>query len=324
MPAALNTEIILEFCFAHTNGRTSQPARDCCRFARNTFSMTIPCLREFSVLSVLPSADRTPSAELRICATCYFCVKVIFGHVLGDLEFFMISSKTPCLLISQQRKQFPRSVETGYWSTYFLSSSDQLQYHADYPTSHGFAILSVMDFRPQIIVVGGGHAGAEAALVSARMGVKTLLVTGLEDTIARMPCNPSIGGLAKSHLVFELDSLGGEMGFNADLTSLQEKTLNLSRGPAVRATRAQCDKQEYTKRMQRVVRSQPNLELLQDLVTSVETDELCSRIIGVSTLSHGFIPSHSSHSWNFIAWTYFYRERMQRFRRRWSTSRQCP
>ena len=72
-----------------------------------------------------------------------------------------------------------------------------------------------MDFKPQIIVVGGGHAGSEAALIAARMGVPTLLVTGLADAIARMPCNPSIGGLAKSHLVFELDALGGEMGFNA-------------------------------------------------------------------------------------------------------------
>ena len=129
-----------------------------------------------------------------------------------------------------------------------------------------------MEFRPQIIVVGGGHAGAEAALIAARMGVQTLLVTGLADAIARMPCNPSIGGLAKSHLVFELDALGGEMGFNADLTSLQEKTLNLSRGPAVRATRAQCDKQEYTKRMQKVILSQPNLHVLEDLVVAIKTD----------------------------------------------------
>ena len=146
-----------------------------------------------------------------------------------------------------------------------------------------------MEFKPQIIVVGGGHAGAEAALVSARMGTQTLLVTGLTEAIARMPCNPSIGGLAKSHLVFELDALGGEMGFNADLTSLQEKTLNLSRGPAVRATRAQCDKEEYTRRMQRVLRSQPNLAILEDIVTSLETDGLCSRIAGISTLAHGFI-----------------------------------
>ena len=146
-----------------------------------------------------------------------------------------------------------------------------------------------MDFHPQIIVVGGGHAGAEAALVASRMGVQTLLVTGLVDAIARMPCNPSIGGLAKSHLVFELDALGGEMGFNADLTSLQEKTLNLSRGPAVRATRAQCDKVEYTKRMQRVVSSQPNLKILEDVVLSVETDSLFSRVIGIQTSHHGII-----------------------------------
>ena len=148
-----------------------------------------------------------------------------------------------------------------------------------------------MEFHSQIIVVGGGHAGAEAALVAARMGVPTLLVTGLVDAIARMPCNPSIGGLAKSHLVFELDALGGEMGLNADLTSLQEKTLNASRGPAVRATRAQCDKQEYTQRMQRVIRVQPNLEVLEDIVTSLETDKSLTHITGISTRTHGFIPA---------------------------------
>ncbi len=148
-----------------------------------------------------------------------------------------------------------------------------------------------MDFKPQIIVVGGGHAGAEAALVAARMGTPTLLVTGLADAIARMPCNPSIGGLAKSHLVFELDALGGEMGFNADLTSLQEKTLNLSRGPAVRATRAQCDKKEYAKRMQTVIFSHDNLAVLEDLVIGLETDEASTRITGVKTTNHGFIPA---------------------------------
>ena len=148
-----------------------------------------------------------------------------------------------------------------------------------------------MEFRPQIIVVGGGHAGSEAALVAARMGVQTLLVTGLVEAIARMPCNPSIGGLAKSHLVFELDALGGEMGFNADLTSLQEKTLNLSRGPAVRATRAQCDKQEYTKRMQRVIRSQTNLQVIEDIVVGIKTDDSFSHAIGIHTRHHGFIPA---------------------------------
>jgi tRNA uridine 5-carboxymethylaminomethyl modification enzyme len=142
-----------------------------------------------------------------------------------------------------------------------------------------------------IIVIGGGHAGAEAALVSARMGVDTLLITGLKDAIARMPCNPSIGGLAKSHLVFELDALGGEMGLNADLTSLQEKTLNSSRGPAVRATRAQCDKAEYTHRMQSVVYAQPNLEVLEDLAVEICVENVAGRrmITGVRTASNGFI-----------------------------------
>ena len=136
-----------------------------------------------------------------------------------------------------------------------------------------------------IIVVGGGHAGAEAALVAARMGVPTLLVTGLSSAIARMPCNPSIGGLAKSHLVFELDSLGGEMGFNADLTALQEKTLNTSRGPAVQATRAQCDKAEYTLRMQRVLAAQPNLAILEDAVVGLVVSN--STVVGVQTENHG-------------------------------------
>ena len=153
-----------------------------------------------------------------------------------------------------------------------------------------------MEDKFDIIVVGGGHAGAEAALIAARMGVNTLLVTSLLDAIARMPCNPSIGGLAKSHLVFELDALGGEMGFNADLTSLQEKTLNTSRGPAVQATRAQCDKSEYTRRMQRIIASQSNLTVFEDAVVDIKTKSMYgadtphqARVTGVETAHHGFI-----------------------------------
>ena len=140
-----------------------------------------------------------------------------------------------------------------------------------------------------LIVVGGGHAGSEAALVAARMGVSTLLVTSRLDAIAQMPCNPSIGGLAKSHLVYELDALGGEMGYNTDQTALQEKTLNTSRGPAVRATRAQCDKRLYAQRMQRVIASQPNLSVMEDAVTGLLLDGSghTQKIVGVSTEKHG-------------------------------------
>ena len=138
-----------------------------------------------------------------------------------------------------------------------------------------------------LIVVGGGHAGAEASLAAARMGIKTLLVTSRKDAIARMPCNPSIGGLAKSHLVYELDALGGEMGLNADLTALQAKILNRSRGPAVWATRCQCAKLEYTERMQHVVLSQANLTVLEDDVISIVTSS--SSATGILTLHHGSI-----------------------------------
>ena len=137
-----------------------------------------------------------------------------------------------------------------------------------------------------LIVVGGGHAGVEAALISARMGIHTLLLTGRKDAIAQMPCNPSIGGLAKSHLVYEIDALGGEMGYNADQTALQKKTLNMSRGPAVRATRAQCDKKHYAERMQSAVAQQKNLMVVEDTVTDVcvaealNTDFICEHSIG--------------------------------------------
>ena len=126
--------------------------------------------------------------------------------------------------------------------------------------------------NPDVIAVGGGHAGAEAALASARMGLNTLLITAKVDSIAKMPCNPSIGGLAKSHLVYELDALGGEMGKNADATALQAKTLNSSRGPAVQATRTQCAKAEYTLRMQQVIAAQPNLTVLEDAVVGLVTE----------------------------------------------------
>ena len=146
-----------------------------------------------------------------------------------------------------------------------------------------------MESAYELIVVGGGHAGAEAALAAARMKVRTLLITSCKNAIARMPCNPSIGGLAKSHLVHELDALGGEMGINADATALQSKILNRSRGPAVWATRCQCAKAEYTTRMQQVIAQQYFLTTLEDSVIKIILNSHESSVLGVQTDRSGVI-----------------------------------
>jgi tRNA uridine 5-carboxymethylaminomethyl modification enzyme len=121
----------------------------------------------------------------------------------------------------------------------------------------------------EVIVVGAGHAGCEAALASARMGRKTLLLTMNLDSIALMPCNPSLGGPAKGHLIKEIDALGGEIGRNADRTFIQIRLLNTSKGPAVQALRAQCDKQAYRLAMKFVLENQSGLDLKQATITGL-------------------------------------------------------
>ena len=117
-----------------------------------------------------------------------------------------------------------------------------------------------------VIVCGAGHAGCEAALAATRLGADVLLLTGNLDTIAQMSCNPAIGGQAKGQIVREVDALGGEMALNTDFTAIQFKLLNTSKGPAVQAPRAQCDKKAYQARMKHVLEQTANLCLFQCLV----------------------------------------------------------
>lgn len=123
-----------------------------------------------------------------------------------------------------------------------------------------------MTEKYDIIVIGAGHAGCEAAFAAARMGVRTLLLTMNLDNIALMSCNPAMGGLAKGHLIREIDALGGIMGVATDQTGIQFRMLNTSKGPAVRAPRAQCDKRRYSQWMKQFVENVPNLEILQGTV----------------------------------------------------------
>ena len=115
----------------------------------------------------------------------------------------------------------------------------------------------------EVIVVGAGHAGCEAARVCARLGLKTAMITMNLDLIAQMSCNPAVGGIAKGHLVREIDALGGVMGEITDAVGIQFRLLNTSRGPAVWSPRAQCDKKQYRLKMREILEKEPNLRILQ-------------------------------------------------------------
>lgn len=143
--------------------------------------------------------------------------------------------------------------------------------------------MNIIEKVYDIVVVGAGHAGCEAALASARLGLNTVIFTVSVDSIALMPCNPNIGGSSKGHLVRELDALGGEMGKCIDKTFIQSKMLNASKGPAVHSLRAQAEKQEYSKEMRKTLENTPNLTICQKEITKlIIEDNICK---GVETVS---------------------------------------
>jgi len=157
------------------------------------------------------------------------------------------------------------------------------------------SMVSQIREKVDICVVGAGHAGCEAALACARMGLETVIFTVSVDSIALMPCNPNIGGSSKGHLVREVDALGGEMGKNIDKTFIQSKMLNRSKGPAVHSLRAQADKAEYTRSMRNILENQEHLtikqaeviELLAETILDGKEEQTCQkkRVTGVRILT---------------------------------------
>ena len=143
--------------------------------------------------------------------------------------------------------------------------------------------MSHVEESYDVVVIGAGHAGCEAALASARMGLNTICFTVSMDSVAMMPCNPNIGGSSKGHLVRELDALGGQMGINIDHTFIQSKMLNSSKGPAVHSLRAQADKAAYSQRMRKTMQDTENLTLRQAEVTELIIED--RKVTGVKTLS---------------------------------------
>src|SRR5204862_2422519 len=142
-------------------------------------------------------------------------------------------------------------------------------------------LINVLSDIFDVIIVGGGHAGTEAALASARTGRSTLLLTHSIETLGQMSCNPSIGGIGKGHLVKEVDALGGAMAIATDESGIQFRTLNSSKGPAVRATRAQADRLLYKRAIRGRLENQPNLTLFQQAVDDIALEG--DRAVGVVT-----------------------------------------
>ena len=142
--------------------------------------------------------------------------------------------------------------------------------------------MPVLNEEYDVVVVGAGHAGCEAALASARLGLNTIFTVSM-DSVAMMPCNPNVGGSSKGHLVREIDALGGEMGKNIDKTYIQSKMLNASKGPAVHSLRAQADKANYSRTMKHTLENTDNLTLKQAEVSEIIIED--NVVKGVKTYS---------------------------------------
>lgn len=143
-----------------------------------------------------------------------------------------------------------------------------------------------MERKCAVAVIGAGHAGIEAALASARMGLNTVLFTTNLDAVGNMPCNPSVGGTAKGHLVFEIDALGGEMGYAADRATIQSRTLNLGKGAAVHSKRVQADRDLYKRIMKKTLEAEANLRLVQSEIVDILTEQRDGRTVVVGVLTH--------------------------------------